>query len=455
MSKNGQDGFVAIFVLAIAVIAIVGTLFFVSYKNVAPEIAVVNDNAQLASTASLPIVINVASTTQATTTVGLVVKTDDELASSSSAKIAGPNLIKKSPLSSANSEGSSGTKTDKKVLATTTEKIVEINKISEPTLFVEEGKEPSSTLLIGNARRVPFTVVELTAKGGDITVDDVVIERRGQASDRVFVEVGLVDIGNEQGLNSEHKYHNRSQFTIKDGEPQEIVLYGNIVDRDTLASYEGQTPTLVLTEIKTKAKLSGTALPIIGTMHKVNSSLVLGSFATSNSGLDPGAERNLYVNSLDVIFSAVRIDATGVEPMLLKSWSWFQTGSVSRLDISNVQTCVVYKGGKHCFVAEPDSDGKYYSSDFNDEVKIDKGESAEIYIKGDVLTTGSNRTLEFDLSSSYDVIAYGLNFKNFIYSDGEGDDGPQPEGTFSASEFPFYHGYQHTIVPGNLNSISR
>jgi len=88
-------------------------------------------------------------------------------------------------------------------------------------------------------------------------------------------------------------------------------------------------------------------------------------------------------------------------------------------------------------------------------MKIGKGESFDLYIKGDVLPSGVNRTVNFDITTSYDVLGLGQSYNNFIYSQGGELDGAQPEGSFSITEYPFYNGYAHSIVSGSFNNIGR
>ncbi len=321
---------------------------------------------------------------------------------------------------------------------------------SEPTLVVEKGEQPKGSLLVADARRVPFTTIELTAKGGDITINSLLLERGGMASDRIFTEVGVLDMGIERALNAKHQYTMKDSFTIKDGETQEIVLYGNVTDIDTLVAYEGQVASISLVGIDTDAKISG-LLPLTGSMHTVNSTLVIGSIEAGTSGIDPGVNRNIDVNTNSTIFSAIKLSASSVEPLQLKYFAWTQNGSVSSNDIANIQTCVVYKSNTNCFDAT-DDDGKYYFSEF-DDVRIEKGESVEVYVRGDTLPSASNRTVNFDVDSSYDIAAFGLTYQNYIYSYGGDSEGAQPEGSYSITEYPFYNGYSHSIVTGSISGI--
>ncbi len=323
---------------------------------------------------------------------------------------------------------------------------------AEPMLVVAPGTQPASTLLLGYAARVPFTVVELTATGGDIDVDGLTVERQGLGSDHVFTEVGVVDDDYERALNAKHQYTAKDSFTIKDGETKEIVLFGNVTDQTTLADHEGESPMLALVDIKTSAKISG-MLPIVGTMHKVNSSLEIGSYELTRSSYDPGTSVNVQISDTNVIFSGVKATASGVEPITLQTFTFTQFGSVSSSDLTNVRICDVYKSKKLCYPA--DIDEKYYFTDFGGELTLGKGESADIYIEGDILPSAVNRTIDFDMGYSYDSYGLGATYKNYMYSYGGEDSGQQDEGLFSTDAMPFYNGYAHTVTGGTAVYIGR
>jgi hypothetical protein len=459
MYENTRGGFIGILVLVIsAILALGGIFFYVNQKNnspvpVATETTSVNDQTASAFN-STP------DNTLATTTAM------DSTHSTSSGQAGSPqastttkvvetktSTVKKNSVSGNLSVDNSNS-TPPPPVKTLPPPPPTPPKVTEPTLVVTPGVQPQQTLVLANAYDVPFTTVELTAVGGDVTVLSLEIERVGLASDRVFTAIGIEGIDTERAPNANHRYKTREYFTIKEGETRELVLFGDITDKDTLSTYNGQAPTLALVNIETTAKISGT-LPISGTMHAVNSSITIGSGTMSNSGLDPGTNRTIYINSKNVTFSAVRIDMNSAEPTLLKTVAFTQNGSASSNDIDNVQICVLHKTDTKCQNVEADSGGRYYSADFADTVELDKGDSAEIYIKGDVLTTGSSRTIDFDIETSGDVIGYGLTYGNsfFIYSNG--DSGAQSEGSFSSSEYPIYNAYAHTISGGAFNNIGK
>ncbi len=327
---------------------------------------------------------------------------------------------------------------------------------AELGLLVEAGEQPKSTLLLADARMVPFTTIKLTAQGKDITVKSLTVERKGFGSDRIFTEAGVMDHDFERTLNGNHQYVMREPFTIAAGASEDITLFGNITDIDTLASYDGEMPALALVNIATadNDKIFGT-LPIVGTAHTVNDSLVIGSLTMSTSSLDPATNRKLQINDTKQIFSAVRVTASGAEIVALQSIGFTQKGSAGINDIANVKICVSMKNIK-CYDATTD-DGKWYGGDFGNDITLDKGGFADIYIQGDITTSGANRTVNFDVETSYDITGYGLTYKNFMHSfaDASAGDGAQPEGSFSTSEYPFYNGYAHTIQGGSAVYIGR
>ncbi len=444
MPRQTTGGFVGLLLLTVLAIG-VGVASFFFYQKVPSSSHYISENiSEKIETANLI----QTETAQATTTQSIATSTPvlesspvenkQETKVTDSKKI----ILAKNP-------------TDVKAQATTV--VIPPPQVSEPTLVVEAGEQPKQILLLGDARLVPFTTIKLTAQGTDIIINSLTVERKGFGSDKIFVEVGVIDHGTERKLNSNHLYVMNKAFSIKQGETEEITLYGNIVDATTLSTYNGQAPSLALIAIDTKAKVEGT-LPVVGTMQTVNSSLTIGSITLVRSGLDPAVGRTLYINDKNIIFSGVRGTLNSAEPALLKFFGWTRKGSVSSLDLSNVKICLVRLDTK-CFDAKLSPNGRYYSVDFANEkdsdIKIEKGGLFDIYIKGDILPSGVNRTVDFDITTSYDIIAYGITYKNFFYPFGGTDSGTQPEGSFSTTEYPFYNGYSHSIVGGSFNTIEK
>jgi len=448
MPRQTTGGFVGYILLTIIAVG-VGVASYLMYERETPESSqVVSDKKETISDneSQLAGVVSVEEASKATTTKEVKDETVSKTVFDTVLK-----TVKKENVVANNSDSQESKPVE--VFAPTPTPAPEI---SEPTLLVEAGEQPKSTVVPADADRVPFTVVNLTALGSDITVDSLEVERKGFASDRVFYDVGIEGIDSERVLNANHKYATHKPFTIMEGESQEVLIFGNINAIATLADYNGQTPQLALSAIeissKTPAKISGT-LPVVGAMHTVTSNVTIGSLELTSSGTDPATNKTVYINDKNITFSAVRLTAGSAENVLLKSFAWLQAGSVSSLDLANVKICVDYKVVK-CFDAELDD--RYYYFELEDEIKIDKGDSADVYIKGDVLPSGVSRTVDFNVDSSYDILGYGLSYRHNFYSYyGGEEEGEQAEGVFSLSEIPIYNAYAHTISGGSFNSIGR
>ena len=338
-------------------------------------------------------------------------------------------------------------------------KVTEVAPIVEtklaPVLKIEKGEDLQPTLLLSSAKRVPFTVAKFTALNGDVNVKNIVIQRTGLGNDNIFSEIGIEDMGTERHPNSNHQYETREGFTLKEGEEKDIVLYGHVNwDIGALAEYDGQQPTLTLVRVDADAPIQGN-LPIVGIANTVNSSITIGSMIMSRSGLDPFTNRTYYINDKNVVFSAVKITASSAEPIKLDSISWYQMGSIGKGDISNLRTVILQGDKEISSVAEADDEGKYYTSNF-DGITIQKGDSIDLVLKGDIGTTGANRTVDFDINSSYDIWGHGLTFNSNLYAT-VGDEyfDPAPEGYFSSLEYPFYNGFAHNISGGAMNTIGK
>ena len=330
--------------------------------------------------------------------------------------------------------------------------VAEVKK--DPILVVSLGEAVPSSLLLHDAQRVPFEKIILEAQNGDVVVNKIVVQRTGMGTDNIFSEVG-VDDGTgewERGLNSNHQYVTRVPFTIKAGEQQEITLFGNVAS--DISEFDGQAPTLSLISIDASTPVQGN-LPMTSQIHTANSSITIGSMSVTQDSFDPGTNRTFYINDKNVIFSAVKINLDGVEPILIDGISFNQNGSASRNDLENVKIVMIHRGKTYEFPTEISEDGKYYSADLGDGIRMGKGDIADIYIKGDIGTTGSNRTVDFDIYGSYDITGVGLSYGQSINSWGGDVDEQAPEGQFSTSMYPFYNAFAHTISAGTATSIGR
>lgn len=342
---------------------------------------------------------------------------------------------------------------DKKneLIAVLIAKITELQKqlaemqavVEAPALVVEAVEQPAASLIIAGAQSIPFTNVKLTAKGADVKVTGLTVMQTGPGSDSVLYFLGMIDGGYVNMPHSDHSYQISDAFTIKKGESKDVVLYGTAAN--DLTGFEGQLLRLSLTAITADAPIVG-ALPIAGAFHTVNSTLVAGTMTGTIGSLDPGTNKNITLNSTNVVFSGVRYDVGGQESVTIKSIKWRQGGSASTADVSNLKTVLEYRDVKKEVDALPDvDDPRYYNSDFGDGVKIAKGDSFQLYIKGDV-GLGVNRTIDFNIDANDDLYATGDTYGFDIAPQLADVSGAPIEGQTSDLSDPYYNGYEHTIA---------
>ncbi len=280
------------------------------------------------------------------------------------------------------------------------------------TLTVAAGVQPQASLMPVNSVRVPFTVVNFTAGGADITVNSLLVERTGLAADTAITGVVLLDetgaqIGIAKTLNSLHQTLLNTPFVVKAGTTRMMTIAGNA--ETSVGSLAGQVPYLTLNAVNSTATSVSGILPITGVGQTINESLSIGSVTMQRGPLDPGAIATKKVGEVGYIFSSVKVTAGSAEQVYLKFIRWNQTGSVSNTDLTNLMTYV--DGTPYPIVVS--ADGKYYTSVFTDNsgqgILIDKGFSKEIYVKGD-LASGSGRTVILSIAKRTDLGLVGATF---------------------------------------------
>lgn len=327
---------------------------------------------------------------------------------------------------------------------------------SQPTLTVTAAVQPAWTLVPAGAGGVPFTTFALTAGSQDVTVNSITVERTGPGEDGAFSDVALNDengnaIGNTESFNSNHQALFNQSFTVPANTSETFTITGDMAG--DLSAYDGEMPAVQVDAIAASVPVSGD-LPIRGTAQTLNNSLVIGGALASLSPYDPDGPTNRYINDNGVIFSGIRITANSQEDLTLSSIAWDQTGTAGPEDISNVTTVV--NGVPYPATA----DGSSYTSTFSPGVVIPEGQTVDVYVRGDLTSTGANRTVEFDIDDSSGIALTGNTYgfgvgilpesdtaesgnSVFLTSDGtpQGDEGPS-----------FFAGSVTTINPGTLIS---
>ncbi|MBV9349731.1 MAG: hypothetical protein JO026_03190 [Patescibacteria group bacterium] len=331
---------------------------------------------------------------------------------------------------------------------------------STDMLTITVGTQPAHTIAPANALYVPFTTVTFSAGSKDVTVHGVTIERVGVGSDSAFYDVGFLDpTGVEFSfgyLNAKHQVVLHDPFTIPAGTSQTYTIVGDMnVD---LSANDGEMPALQLDSIQTDSPVSG-SLPIRGTSQSVNASLVIGNADTTLAPDDPHGDQTRYIQDTGVRFAGIRIEAGSAENLRLGSINWEQTGSAASSDLANLATVV--KGVS--YPAET-QDGRYYTSVFPDNgIPINKGESIDAVLKGDLTGSGANRTVKFDLYYASDIGLTGESYGFGIAPVPGGNTNVSGTDVFltdtgdtsGVSLTPYFSGAVTSISPGAITGASK
>lgn len=325
-------------------------------------------------------------------------------------------------------------------------------------LTVKPGKQPAPTLAPASALFVPFTTFILTAGDKDVTVRSVTVERVGPGKDSAFINLELLDedgaIVSTAYFKSNHQVVFKNSFDIPARKAMTLIVAGDMaVD---LSGNQGEMPGIKVIAIDASESLSG-ELPILGTFQTINSKLVIGSVTATLAGDDPRGNRTRYINDAGTTFASIRLDAGSPESVRLSSIAWEQTGTANAGDISNIVTIV--NGNSY----PATNNGRFYTSVFPDGIVIQKGNSLDLALKGDIGITGSNRTIKFDIYYPTDISVTGILYGFGIYVTPKGNTDVSGNSVFitqdgtvdTLSGFPFFSGSQVTISAGAVTGVGR
>lgn len=312
-------------------------------------------------------------------------------------------------------------------------------------LSVGAATQPANGLLVEGAARTPFTNITLTAGAADVTVSGITVERAGQAVDAVIAGVVLLDsdgtqIGIAKTLNSNHQVTVGDPFVVKAGTSRTVTIAANSPSGSTsLDNYAGQVVALQVDAVNTNGTVSG-SLPIVGAMHTVNATLVIGTANGLTSSYNPTAQSK-DIGTTGYKFSAIRLEAGSAEDIRLRGIRFYQAGSAASGDIANVQISV----DGTAYPTSVSSDGKYYSANFGSGIVISKGMAKDIWIAGDIVGTGaSSRSIDFDIQKNTDVYVTGEIFGRGI-----------TPGVNITTNTPSVDGVITTISAGTITSVSK
>lgn len=320
-------------------------------------------------------------------------------------------------------------------------------------------RQPPLLIAPKAAWTVPFTNVTLTAGNKDVTVESITVERTGPAADGAFASVVITDedrnyIGRYKTLNSNHQVTLGEPFVIPAGTSQTITVMGNM--NTDLTDYEGQVAFFQIVAVKASSPIAG-ALPIMGTGQTLNNTLEIGAATAMLSQFDPNTDTNRYINDTGVRFSGIRITANSKEPLLFNSITWDQSGTAGNTDLANVVTII------NNIEYPTEVDGKYYTATFDPPVRIGKGESIDVYVRGDLLTSGVNRTVKFDVRKSDDVWLTGGTYGFDVGVPPEANTATAGNSIFTTSDgttdgteiVPYFSGSVATIKGGTATTIEK
>lgn len=272
-------------------------------------------------------------------------------------------------------------------------------------LSIAPAAQPAFTLAPAGALYVPFTTFTLTAGDTDVEVAKLVATRVGPGQDQAFDYVSLLDENGDEVtygyLQADHTVTFRDSFTVPAHATQMFTVAGNM--KSDLTDYEGQRSGFEVIGLTANVPLTG-MLPIRGTYQSMNETLPIGSATLMRSPQDPAAESTRVFGDTLVTFAGVRVTAGSSEDLRLSSMTWRQSGSAGSADLKDVEICV----DEVC--APASEDARDYSASFSPAIVIPKGVSRDITVRGRLLPGAANRTVEFDMTYSTDLVLRGTTY---------------------------------------------
>jgi len=331
---------------------------------------------------------------------------------------------------------------------TTGSDIVDGGTVSSGTLTaVLAADTPASGITVKNAARVPFTKVNLTATGGDVIVDSLVIERTGLAQDGAISSVDIIDDSTNRAINTTSKTFNSlhqanftDDFTISKGTTKSVILAANMAS--DLTSYSAEAPSLSLVSVILKGSASVSAsLPLTGNSMTNNNTITIGEATISIGAYSNASSTAIQVGKEDYTFFSFQVKAGSAEKIQFSQVRVYQEGSASLgTDVINLE--LLQDGTK---IADGViSTSKYVDFSFS-TITIDKGQIAQFQVRADV-NDGSARTIKLGIYKTTDLLVKGITYGYNIT--------PTYTGAgFSSSLSPVLHDNEFTISNGTVQVV--
>ena len=317
-------------------------------------------------------------------------------------------------------------------------------------LRVDPGTQPANSLSPESAARVPYTRVKLTAANdGDVVVKSITVERTGFMADAAISGIVLLDEdGNqistvEKSLNANHQVVLNDLFTVPKGTSKEYTIAANMAaDNDARA---GQVGYLSVQAVDASPATVTGSFPIVGAGHTVNGTLAIGSVTMDKGSNDPSSSPTKEVGTTNYVFSSIKMTVGSQEDVMLERIRWNQSGSAGSADLKNI---AVYDNKGNKYDVTVSADGKYYTAKIGSGIRVNKGDIAELYIKGDI-ESGAARTIDFDVYRRTDLVVKGLDHKFYITPPNGASDPTDDSSAFSSVN-PWYDASQVTVGNGSL-----
>jgi len=320
----------------------------------------------------------------------------------------------------------------------------EVAGVSEGTLTVTLAADtPAAGIAVESAARLAFTKVNLTASGGDVIVDSLVVERTGLANDACITSLDLIDAGTNlpinitsKTLNSLHQTTFNDDFTVSNGTTKSVILAANMPASED--SYSGETPSLSLDSVTLKddATLSA-ALPITGNTMTINHTITIGTATVQRGAYTNATSTAIQVGKEDYTFFSFQIQAGSNEKIKFSQIKIYQEGSASLgTDLVNLE--LLQDGTKIADGVVASS--KYVNFSF-DAITLTKGQTVQFQVKADV-EDGSARTIILGIYKTTDLLVEGITYGYNIT--------PSYSGTGSSASNPVLRDNQFTISNGTL-----
>lgn len=273
---------------------------------------------------------------------------------------------------------------------------------------------PATGVAYKSATHVPFTKIKFTAGSDPVTIDSLVIERKGiPASDATFTGVNVMLSDNTllassyKSLNSDHQATFTEDITVPANSSVYVTLVGKMAA--FAATYQGEAPALALAQINTDATVTG-SLPIVGNHMVTNASITIGTLTVSESP-DLGTLTE-EVGTEDVELLNVRLSNDSASASIrIDSIRFNNAGSADDADVDNLE--LVVDGN---VVATSEMVSNYVMFDLSacgSVCTLADGKNETFQLRGDIVG-GSGRTLDFDVKKADDIRGYDLLNNTYV-----------------------------------------